>query len=73
MTNTAVEKRERLNSLDTLRGFDMLWIIGGDELISVLAKVTGWNWMDPIARQMHHVRNFSLVRLQVFWAILAKF
>ncbi len=54
MTNTAVEKRERLNSLDTLRGFDMLWIIGGDELISVLAKVTGWNWMDPLAQQMHH-------------------
>ena len=54
MTNTVVEKKERLSSLDTLRGFDMLWIIGGDELITVLAKVTGWNWMSPVAVQMHH-------------------
>ena len=54
MTNAVVEKKERLSSLDTLRGFDMLWIIGGDELISVLAKVTGWNWLQPIAGQMHH-------------------
>ena len=54
MTNTAVVKKERLSSLDTLRGFDMLWIIGGDELITVLAKVSGWNWMTPIAGQMHH-------------------
>jgi len=54
MNKIQVEKKERLNSLDTLRGFDMLWIIGGDELITVLAKVTGWSWMNPIAGQMHH-------------------
>lgn len=73
MTENLPEKKEGLGSPDTLRGFDMLWIFGGDELISALAKVTGWNWMVPIARQMHHVLNFSLVRLQFFWGILAKF
>lgn len=54
MNKTQVVKTERLSSLDTLRGFDMFWIIGGDELITVLSKVTGWSWMEPIAGQMHH-------------------
>ena len=54
MTKTLAEKRERLSSLDTLRGFDMFWIIGGDALITVLSKVTGWNLLEPIAKQMHH-------------------
>ena len=31
------ERRERLTSLDALRGFDMFWIVGGEELIRALA------------------------------------
>lgn len=54
MTKTLTEKTERLSSLDTLRGFDMFWIIGGDALIKVLSKVTGWSWTEPIAAQMQH-------------------
>lgn len=54
-TKAQTEKKERLNSLDTLRGFDMLWIIGGGSFVGALAKATGWNWMAPIAEQMHHV------------------
>ena len=46
--------KERLYSLDTLRGFDMFWIIGGGSLIGILAKYTGWSWLEPIAHQMHH-------------------
>jgi predicted acyltransferase len=45
----------RLYSLDALRGFDMIWITGGQKLIFALATVTGWplfTWMDS---QMHHV------------------
>ena len=49
------EKQGRLNSLDTLRGFDMLWIIGGGALIGALSKSTGWSWLEPLAKQMHHV------------------
>ena len=55
MNNVNAEKKERLNSLDTLRGFDMLWIIGGGSLIGALAKATGWGWLEPISEQMHHV------------------
>jgi predicted acyltransferase len=47
---------ERLASLDVLRGFDMLWIIGGGALIVALAKTTQWGWLQVIAEQMEHVK-----------------
>ena len=49
-----VTKSERLQSLDVLRGFDMLWIVGGGSLIAALAKATDWGWINAIAEQMHH-------------------
>jgi predicted acyltransferase len=49
------KKHERLASLDTLRGFDMFWIIGGGSLIVALAQATGWGWLGVVAEQMHHV------------------
>ncbi|QRR02459.1 acyltransferase family protein [Dyadobacter sandarakinus] len=44
----------RLLSLDTLRGFDMFWITGGEEIFAVLAKVTGWSWAIFMAHQFTH-------------------
>ncbi|SEJ53261.1 Predicted acyltransferase [Dyadobacter koreensis] len=44
----------RLLSLDTLRGFDMFWISGGEDVFAVLAKVTGWSWAVLIAHQLTH-------------------
>lgn len=52
MTNS---KNNRLLSLDTLRGFDMFWIIGGQSLFLTLNKQTGWVWLDKITTQLHHV------------------
>jgi predicted acyltransferase len=46
----------RLLSLDTLRGFDMFWIIGGDALFRKLAEVTDWRWADVVAGQLTHVK-----------------
>ncbi len=45
---------ERLWSLDTLRGFDMFWIIGGDAFFRTLASVTGWPWANAAAFQLEH-------------------
>ncbi|NIJ55416.1 acyltransferase family protein [Dyadobacter arcticus] len=45
---------QRLLSLDTLRGFDMFWISGGEEIFAVLAKVTGWSWAIFMAHQFTH-------------------
>ncbi|CAN5442304.1 DUF5009 domain-containing protein [soil metagenome] len=45
---------KRLLSLDTLRGFDMFWIMGGEEVFHVLAKTTGWAWAILLADQFTH-------------------
>ena len=45
---------DRLWSLDTLRGFDMFWIIGGDAFFRTLADVTGWGWARLGAFQLDH-------------------
>jgi len=44
----------RLRSLDALRGFDMLWIVGGATLVKKLAGLSDWQWIDWLAGQMRH-------------------
>ena len=46
---------QRLRSLDTLRGFDMVWIVGGREVVLALAAWTGWGWLERASAQLHHV------------------
>jgi predicted acyltransferase len=48
------EHRPRMLSLDTLRGFDMFWIIGGGALIEVLAKCFPAAWLQLLSGQMEH-------------------
>lgn len=38
--------------MDALRGFDMIWIIGGAELVRAFAVMTGQSWLVP---QMEHI------------------
>jgi predicted acyltransferase len=52
---TQTVPRERLLSLDALRGFDMFWITGGGTLVAVLANYTGAGWLKVLAEQMEHV------------------
>ncbi len=52
-TQSKVIGKERLLSLDTLRGFDMFWIIGGGVLLVSLGKATGWKWLSVFAHFMH--------------------
>ena len=52
---TRTGTKERLLSLDTLRGFDMAMLVGGGGIIIALANLTGWNWMEALATQQHHV------------------
>jgi predicted acyltransferase len=52
-----VAARERLMSLDALRGFDMLWIIGGYWIVQGLGKGLNSPWFDRyITPQIDHVR-----------------
>jgi len=45
----------RLRSLDALRGFDMLWIVGLADLFLHLAKVVDVGWLNAWAHQLEHV------------------
>jgi predicted acyltransferase len=49
------KQNDRLASLDVLRGFDMLWIIGGGSFVVALSKALDWGWLNVVADQMEHV------------------
>ena len=44
----------RLYSLDALRGFDMFWIMGAEEIVHSLAKITGSPLMEAMSNQLTH-------------------
>ncbi|KPK86279.1 MAG: hypothetical protein AMS27_05400 [Bacteroides sp. SM23_62_1] len=52
--NSGQFKTDRLMSLDALRGFDMLWIMGGNRIIIALADLTGLAFFTWAAKHMHH-------------------
>jgi predicted acyltransferase len=54
-SKTEQPKSNRLISLDALRGFDMLWIMGGERIITALADLTGAAALTWAATQMDHV------------------
>lgn len=56
------ELPERLHSLDVLRGFDMFWIIGADELFAAAASATGWGWLHAFSQQVSHHSAWSGLR-----------
>ena len=45
----------RLHSLDALRGFDLFWIIGGEEVVHHLATASNLGFMKTLSNQMTHV------------------
>jgi predicted acyltransferase len=46
----------RLYSLDALRGFDMFWIMGAEEIFHSLAKSTGSPFWESVSNQFTHPR-----------------
>jgi predicted acyltransferase len=45
---------QRLYSLDALRGFDMFWIMGAEEIFHTLAKATGHPFWQTISTELTH-------------------
>jgi predicted acyltransferase len=64
-TMDSQQPTERLISLDALRGFDMFWIMGGEEIAKEAAKLTGWPWLVWFAGQLEHPKwhGFALYDL----------
>src|SRR6266850_4499832 len=46
---------QRLMSLDALRGFDMFWIVGGEEIVHALYKALPFGPLRVVDTQMDHV------------------
>jgi len=46
---------ERVHSVDALRGFDMIWISGGEGVIHALRGLTGWTVFAVASEHMDHV------------------
>ncbi len=44
----------RLYSLDALRGFDMFWIMGAEEIFHAMSKATGSSFWGGIAEELTH-------------------
>jgi predicted acyltransferase len=45
---------KRLYSLDALRGFDMFWIMGAEDIVKTLAKATGSPFWNGFAVELEH-------------------
>ncbi|WP_448549002.1 transmembrane glucosamine N-acetyltransferase NagX [Thalassotalea fusca] len=58
MTDTSTpalaRKKQRLLSIDALRGFDMVWIIGAEKFFAAFFVISGWVVFDVAAQQMNH-------------------
>ena len=58
MTDVSTTKSpasDRIVSIDALRGFDMMWITGGEEVIHSLHKLIRHPLMDALNLQFQHV------------------
>ncbi len=54
MENRIAPPSQRLYSLDALRGFDMFWIMGAEEIVNELSKTTGSGFWQGFANQLTH-------------------
>ncbi len=60
---------ERLVSLDALRGFDMLWIIGGTSILFGLGKGLQYPMFDKFLEQFEHVPWQGLHFYDLIWPL----
>ena len=54
VVRTQLSSPQRLYSLDALRGFDMFWIMGAEEIVHSLAKATGSSFWNGFSNQLTH-------------------
>jgi predicted acyltransferase len=54
MAQPTLTMPQRLYSLDALRGFDMFWIMGAEEIVHNMAKATGSSFWAGFSNQLTH-------------------
>ena len=62
-------RRERLLSLDALRGFDMFWITGGTAILFGLGNVIHRPFFDKFLEQFDHVPWQGLHLYDLIWPL----
>jgi predicted acyltransferase len=53
-THSIKDASQRLYSLDALRGFDMFWIMGAEEIVHTIATATGNSFWQAFSTQLTH-------------------
>ena len=53
-TFSLTDTPQRLYSLDALRGFDMFWIMGAEEIVHTMATATGNSFWQAFSNQLTH-------------------
>ena len=54
MTQPLTAAPQRLYSLDALRGFDMFWIMGAEEIVHAMSKATGSSFWQGFSEELTH-------------------
>jgi len=66
---TSPPRRERLVSLDALRGFDMFWITGGTAILFGLGKIIHRPFFDKLLEQFDHVPWQGMHFYDLIWPL----
>ncbi|MFA5264724.1 MAG: heparan-alpha-glucosaminide N-acetyltransferase domain-containing protein [Opitutaceae bacterium] len=62
-------KKQRLMSLDALRGFDMFWIVGGEGVLHTWSKTSGSPFAHLMQSQMEHSRWVGLTFYDIIFPL----
>jgi len=54
ITQPTTTTAQRLYSLDALRGFDMFWIMGAEDIVKTMANATGSSFWNGFANELTH-------------------
>ena len=61
--------KARLLSIDALRGFDMIWILGAEGLFAALFLLTGWSVFSVLAEQMLHSQWHGITAYDIIFPL----
>ena len=59
----------RILSIDALRGFDMIWILGAETIFASLFVLSGWSVFSDLSQQMQHSKWHGLTAYDVIFPL----
>ncbi|QOL27286.1 DUF5009 domain-containing protein [Thalassotalea sp. LPB0316] len=63
------ETKQRINSIDALRGFDMIWILGLQGIFAGLFTLTSWPLFSVLSTQMEHSQWHGVTAYDVIFPL----